>query len=96
MDYIKFILIGLMFVLLLIWMDSYWDTGYCLNEFNQVNLEQNMTVCGVFANNDFWNLNFGQKIQCTIFLKEDKWLTSIDYEIGTLTPEMIENSRYWE
>lgn len=100
-DYFRLIILGLVFILILILADAHWDTQTCLNEFNQVYSDSEQcyrpsrTVDSVFANDDFWRLNFRREIKCTVFISEGKWLTHVIFESGTLNSEIIKESIYW-
>jgi len=74
-----------------IWEDSGRDRQVCGNEFANIS---GVNSYESYANNDFWKINNGRNIHCTVFWT-GKYLTHVDFISGTLTKGMIDNSIYW-
>lgn len=75
--------------------DNKWDEKVCRDEFMWYAWFE-PTYLAVYANDDFHTINFGKDIHCTVFWRESPgWMTSVEFELGTLTPPMIQDARYW-
>ena len=72
-------------------MDSQRDLQVCGNEFSNIS---GIKSYETYANDDFWKINNGKDIHCTVFWNE-RFLTSVDFISGTLTKETVDKAKYW-
>jgi len=89
------ILISVLAIIFLIGIliDSTVDRNTCRDEFAKL---YSQPVNGAFANDDFWQLNFGQNIDCSVFWIEDGRMALVDFKSGDLTEANILNEIYWK
>lgn len=86
------IIFGVVVYLGAIGLDSEADTAKCWSEFSK--MAGNVSPSSTFANDDFWVLNMGRKINCTVFWYDRFCLTHTNFESGTLTEAQVASSRY--
>jgi hypothetical protein len=72
-------------------LDSQADRAKCSTDFEKMT---NITNEMAFANDDFYTLNLGQRIKCTVFWMDKYCLTETDFISGTLTQAQVDSSRY--
>ncbi len=96
-------------LLVLVLLDSVNDRRVCKNEFQDtVDYFNEFQSCqdgskdvydikagNVYANDDFFVINFGQNVDCSAYWDEDGWHTGVEYRHGTLNIDKIHAERYW-
>jgi hypothetical protein len=82
----------------LILIDSFNDVRVCKDEFVRITplmlIGERVRIVDVFANSDYFNLNLGQNIYCSVYWK-GTYLTHVDFFSEELTIGDILNSIYW-
>jgi hypothetical protein len=99
--------LALMFIIpllaLLIWdavivTDHIKDIYTCREEFSSAIAQTGIPsykIESFYANEDWWIINNGLNIRCSVFWMEGNWLTSVEFTNGSLTPQDILKERYW-
>ena len=91
--------------------DSLYDMDACKNEFvdmiGSYDFQEKNNVFwrfdSAFANDDFWIINSGENIRCTVFwigwinndINTEDLMAKTDFISGHLTEENIIQSKYW-
>lgn len=75
-----------------LWFDAQQDTKTCGDEFSNIS---GVKAFQAYANDDFWTMNNGKNINCTVFWS-DGYLTHTSFASGSLTKQMVEDSKYWK
>jgi len=78
----------------IIFVDNLNDSHVCQSEFERVSGLSGYV--SAYANDDFFFLNFGHHIECTVFWEEDGYISNVVFFNGHLTPTLIQLNRYWD